>query len=581
MKKWSLNGKVVLVISILAFGAMVISFTGIRNLSIVNDELKAIISQDVKRDQLTSLITDEQRSVGIAMRDLIIERDLVKMKGFEENHRVATEKLYKYLNDYRALANAEGQKLADEYKSLADKWIPATKEVIKLAMDNKDAEVAAYRESTEFPMVLQMRAQIGKMNALTAKDLENSAIESQSNYEASRNLMLMISFISIFASLTLAFFILKAVTKAIDSVITGLTDSSNQVTSAAQQIASSSEELSEAATEQAASLEQTAASIQEMNSMVQKNAESAQRTSDLSNSSHEKAEKGKGVVQDMIRAIDDISHSNDSIKNEIDESNQRISEIVKVISEIGNKTKVINDIVFQTKLLSFNASVEAARAGEHGKGFAVVAEEVGNLAQMSGNAAKEISAMLEGSIQKVEDMVNETKQKVGRLILEGKSKVEAGTHIARQCGEVLEEIVENVANVTQMSVEISTACNEQALGVQEITKAMSQLDQVTQTNAATSEEAASAAEELSGQAESLRATVGVLRAEIKGGDEHGESFASTAKKPAATHRAPRSNVVSFNQHKAKAAKSFTPKSKKVVGLEGNIPLENDLRFEDV
>lgn len=102
----------------------------------------------------------------------------------------------------------------------------------------------------------------------------------------------------------------------------------------------------------------------------------------------------------MIHSITEISESNDRIMSQVADGNRKISEIVQVISEIGNKTKVINDIVFQTKLLSFNASVEAARAGEHGKGFAVVAEEVGNLAQMSGNAAKEISDMLNGSVSR-------------------------------------------------------------------------------------------------------------------------------------------------------------------------------------
>lgn len=167
---------------------------------------------------------------------------------------------------------------------------------------------------------------------------------------------------------------MRSLDKSISNIISNLNDNSNQVTSAAQQIASSSEELSQAATEQAASLEETASSIEEMNSMVQKNAENAQRTSDLATSSSNSAEKGKQVVHDMISAIDDISASNNTIMEQIDASNRQISDIVKVIAEIGEKTEVINDIVFQTKLLSFNASVEAARAGEHGKGFAVVAK---------------------------------------------------------------------------------------------------------------------------------------------------------------------------------------------------------------
>jgi methyl-accepting chemotaxis protein len=175
-----------------------------------------------------------------------------------------------------------------------------------------------------------------------------------------------------------------------------------------------------------------------------------------------------------------------------------------VISDIGDKTKVINDIVFQTKLLSFNASVEAARAGEQGKGFAVVAEEVGNLARMSGNAAKEISDMLDQSILKVRTIVQETKSSVQNLVEQGKSKVASGSEIAKECGHVLEEIVVSVSTVSRMSGEISVASSEQAQGVQEITKAVHQLDEVTQKNSATTHETATAAQHLASQADSLK-----------------------------------------------------------------------------
>lgn len=124
----------------------------------------------------------------------------------------------------------------------------------------------------------------------------------------------------------------------------------------------------------------------------------------------------------MITAIEDIHKSNQNMMMSVEKSNANIEEIIQVIHEISNKTKVINEIVFQTKLLSFNASVEAARAGEQGKGFSVVAEEIGSLAAMSGNAAQEISAMLTESTTKVEKIVNTTKSEVGALMIEGKRK---------------------------------------------------------------------------------------------------------------------------------------------------------------
>jgi len=218
----------------------------------------------------------------------------------------------------------------------------------------------------------------------------------------------------------------------------------------------------------------------------------------------------------MHTSIQEISSSNGEIMKQVEASNQEISHIVKVIAEIGNKTKVINDIVFQTKLLSFNASVEAARAGEHGKGFAVVAEEVGNLAQMSGNAAKEITAMLDDSIRKVEKTVNDTKIKVEQLMVTGRGKIEAGVVTSRKCGEALDQIVQNVDQLGQMVGEISAASQEQAQGVQEINRAMAQLDQVTQQNASASQEAANAAAQLNVQADSLRGIVRTLEKLVQG-----------------------------------------------------------------
>lgn len=308
-----------------------------------------------------------------------------------------------------------------------------------------------------------------------------------------------------------------------------LNEAGLQVSSGSNQIASTSQELSQATTEQSASLEQTAASIEEMNSMVQKSAENAKMTYNYAVSSKDSAVTGKEVVVEMIESIEEINKSNQNIMVAIDESNKKMEEIAQVIGEIGNKTKVINDIVFQTKLLSFNASVEAARAGEMGKGFAVVAEEVGNLAEMSGNAAKEISEMLNASITKVDDIVKTTKSRVEKLVDEGKKKVDAGTVVAKKCGDVLDTIVSNVDDVNKLASEISNASEEQAKGIQEISKAAGMLETVTQQNSTASEESARAAEELSRQAMALNQIVSELVGTINGGAGEVSSIQSHAK----------------------------------------------------
>lgn len=332
---------------------------------------------------------------------------------------------------------------------------------------------------------------------------------NQANYaSATANLTTTLSlFLGVGFGLLLGFLFAQNMTKTMQTIVSQLNQNAEQVASASAQIASSSAELSSATTEQASSLEQTASSLEEITSMIGKATESAQSAAQSSAGSKDKAETGRGAVDKMLGSMLEISESNEAIMNQVNASNQQMVEIVNLIQEIGNKTKVINEIVFQTKLLSFNASVEAARAGEHGKGFAVVAEEVGNLATMSGNAAKEISDMLEGSISKVQFIVEETKSKVESLVAMGKEKVNAGNSVANQCSDILNDILREVTVVSNLSQEISQASHEQSQGVAEINKAMRQLDTVTQQNSSTSEQAASAAEEMSAQAAALKKVV--------------------------------------------------------------------------
>jgi len=359
---------------------------------------------------------------------------------------------------------------------------------------------------------------------------------------------------------------------------------SDELASASTRIASTSSQLSEASTEQAASLQETVASVEEISAMVNQNAEAASKSREASANSRREAEEGRKTVGEMMDAIREIKASNDEILQQMETSNKEISDIVKVIGEIGEKTKVINDIVFQTKLLSFNASVEAARAGEHGKGFAVVAEEVGNLAQMSGDAAKEISGMLTNSMQKVESIVEKTTEKVDRLVELGREKVALGQSTALKCREALDRILTQVASVNDMVTEISNASREQAQGIQEITKAVNQLDQVTQQNSVASQDSSSQAEALSTQAVDLNHLVDQLLVYVEG-DSTSRGTASAPQK--SSKEASAKNVVSLESRKKEKARAQAQRSKssmvekKVVGMrEPEVPSSDDPRFED-
>jgi methyl-accepting chemotaxis protein len=583
MRKLSLNFKIIIVLVVFVLACISVSVIGLSEMKGMNNSIDSLVNGTAVRLGLANRMKSYFLVQIIDEKNMINQENIEGVKNLFERLSQRDLEIKELFKKNMDLASDVGKTQLTAFLELYTKWFEITKQERELVLSGNPNEARRLSSTDAHVVRVKMEkllddrvmALVGQMNKVSEK--------TGAEYNSAKSFVIVISVISISLGLGIAVVILKALNKSITEIINNLTGNSDQVTTAAQEIASSSEALSQAATQQAASLEETASSIEEMNSMVQKNAENARRTSDIANSSSNNAEKGKQVVKQMIVAINDISNSNNHIMEQIDASNQQISDIVKVIAEIGEKTKVINDIVFQTKLLSFNASVEAARAGEHGKGFAVVAEEVGSLAQMSGNAALEISSMLENSIKKVEGIVSETKQKVGTLVTTGRSKVEAGSKIAEECGKVLEDIVESVGSVTEMANEISTACQEQALGIQEITKAMNQLDQVTQTNAATSEEAASAAEELSSQADSLRSVVGTLYITINGEGKSGnkETFSSTEDpiKPKIGHNP--SNVVPLEVKNEKKPQTSIPMLKAVGSFDRSIPSDDDARFEDV
>lgn len=583
MKRWSLASKIYLIVSVVALGLCLVSAIGVYQMGHMNEIIEVITKERVANLVRTQKIMNHFYIQIINERNYVLHESVearARNKGFIKQRH---EEMQEMIEARSKVSTPEGLKDLMEFKSIYSKWTEFNKEIQALADNGKTKEAAALISETGRALRLEGEDILKRMNERDTKRMDEETLLATKAYNDAKNMMFVASALALFFGIFLAVSILRKLTKTIDEVIENLSENSTQVNSAAGKIAASSEELSHAVTEQAASLEETAASIEEMSSMVQKNSTNASEATSLAEQSKGNASRGQKVVENMIHAIDDINQSNQNIMVQINESNQQISEIINVIKEIESKTKVINDIVFQTKLLSFNASVEAARAGEQGKGFAVVAEEVGSLAQMSGNAAEEIAVLLDNSIHKVESIVKNTQEKVDGLVKEGRSKVETGTRIAKECGDVLETIVENTTLVTKMVEEISTASKEQSLGVQEITKAMNMLDQVTHTNTASSEEAASAAEELSAQATSLKGVVDLLVVTIKGGVEEKKEASRSISTPMP---GPSHNVISFQPAPKKKEQpkkvATTKKSQPVVRkASGDVPYNNDPRFEDI
>lgn len=536
MKNISLKAKI-LILSVFMVSASVVvgGISSVYSQKTLNS-FHDVVEGDVPAVQAVNSMLRAYRMARIELLQIIAEgtsseADEKSKKNIEEQWKLFDANNKAYL-DVSTDAPEEEKQIYAEYL----KRINIARDIFKQALElyEKSADESSPERRQMIKLVaIDLQAQNDKVREFTSKliELQKNQIKesSETAFKAAQTgTMVSILFTAVCALVGLAgaFIFSTKLSRQIDQVISSIAASSREVAAASTQIAKTSEELSQSTTEQAASLSETAASLEEINAMIGKAAESASATEKTSAVSHSKAEEGRQAVGQMLSSIEEISRSNEEIVGQVNHSNQQMAEIVRVIQEIGNKTKVINEIVFQTKLLSFNASVEAARAGEHGKGFAVVAEEVGNLAQMSGNAAKEISDMLDGSISKVENIVKESKAKVESLVESGKQKLEVGVDVARQCSAVLEEIVSNVAQVTTLSQEISQASREQSQGVGEINKAMGQLDSVTQQNSATSEQAASAAEQLSAQAITLKSAVDELAIVIRGGVSTGVETSS-------------------------------------------------------
>jgi methyl-accepting chemotaxis protein len=267
---------------------------------------------------------------------------------------------------------------------------------------------------------------------------------------------------------------------------------------------------------QASSLQETSASLHEVIAMIEKNTSATEESAEFSNVLKENVDSGKESLDAGVQSIEGLKKLNDNFSRVVEDSSAKVRSIIEAINEISEKTKVINDIVFQTKLLSFNASVEAARAGEHGKGFAVVAEEVGNLAQMSGKSSGEISGLLEKNTAMIENIISEYDKNLGESIKESKKYVESTYTNINECNDKFADIKSSVDSISAQIINIKTASQEQDQGAQEINKAIQQLAASGQEVSSVSTNASHKLETLVDASNSLGEAAHSLECEVQG-----------------------------------------------------------------
>jgi len=515
MKNWKIGVRLTIgfgvVLALLVAGATF----GLRQVSKLNDHVEFITSVD--EGKLLAL-SNVQFAIGlraIAARNLVLVTDPAKQKSDIELVTKAQKDIDSGMAELTALmknpadATAQERNMLEQLRALEAKYLPIATKIGALATTQQTEAAKASLIADCMPLLKQVIAHISEFNVVMRARTHESVTTAQEAYEVSKWTMFALSAVSLLLGSLIAWWLTRSISRPLQEAVTiaqnvstgDLTstitvDSKDElgqlklalkemndnllrivgdvrhgtdtIATASGEIASGNLDLSSRTEQQAGSLQETASAMEELTATVKQNAENAQQANKLATTASDIAVKGGAVV---ARVVETMTSINESSK--------------KVVDIIG----VIDGIAFQTNILALNAAVEAARAGEQGRGFAVVASEVRSLAQRSASAAKEI------------------KQLIGTSVAE----VDAGAALVDEAGATMGEILESIQRVTSIMGDISSASDEQTRGIEQINYAITQMDQVTQQNAALVEEAAAAAASMQSQTSSLAELVSVFK----------------------------------------------------------------------
>jgi methyl-accepting chemotaxis protein len=465
-----------------AFGAMLaltlgLAYSSLSSVTSLGKQLDTTGNVTARKSQIAGELALNAAIMSRGQRGLVAYtalKDGAHAEAAKQMFYSSAAEMQKLLAELRPLLRVErARQAADSISQAVSAWTPLMQDLARLCAEQKfDQEMTG---------VLNKMADSGNLAIKSAGDLSQvekelfAASVQEGAEQVSRSRWMAIVLIGLCLGVGCGvIFVVRQISSALQRVAEQMDDSGNQVASASNEVAASSQALAQGASEQAASLEETSASTEEIHSMTQKNATNSKSAAEFMGDAATKIEEANRVVDQMVASMKEINASSD-----------KVAKIIKVIDEIA----------FQTNILALNAAVEAARAGEAGMGFAVVADEVRNLAQRCAQAAKDTAGLIEESIGKSND---------------GKTKLD-------QVTAAIHSITESSNAVKTLVDEVSVGSQEQARGIEQIAKAVTQMEQVTQKTAASAEESASAGEQLSAQAQTMHAVVAELQQMVGGG----------------------------------------------------------------
>jgi methyl-accepting chemotaxis protein/methyl-accepting chemotaxis protein-1 (serine sensor receptor) len=462
-------------------GALVVftfalGLAGLAILSSIGDRIGTIVQSSVKEQVLAGALDTDSSDLLAEDRGVLVRgymKDPATMEKYNKQFNATVDGMQTHIEGILPLiATPEAKQAVQEIQATLGGVRQANQSIFQSSMDgNMEAAAQTYKDDLLAGLNRQKAAAATLLKiqeAVFAADAEGA----QASISGSRWITgLLLSLSGVVG--TVLVFVVVQINRMLRENVAELGESAVQIASAARQVAASSQGQAQGASEQAATIEETSSASTEINSMAKRNAEDSRSAAEVVATSQQGFEQTNRSLTEMVGAMEGIT-----------ESSQKIAKIIKVIDEIA----------FQTNILALNAAVEAARAGEAGMGFGVVADEVRNLAQRCAQAAKDTEALIEDSIVQS----NGGKAKVDRVAV------------------AVRAITEEAGKVKVLVDDINVGSIEQSRGIDQIGRAIGQMEQVTQSNAASAEQSAAAAQELNAQAETMKDIVARMRTMVDG-----------------------------------------------------------------